>query len=97
MARPMTLLRLLLAASRGYTEDTDDGFLRQYFNNRTGQVKSRATLTKLGDGLARFIVVEIAETYDPEATDDQQIAEAIRVMDTARREIEGVIRALERM
>ena len=46
------------------------------------------------DTLAEFVVTEIAETYDPDLSDDAQLTEARRVMETAGRELEGVIEAL---
>ena len=46
-----------------------------------------------GDSLARFIASEIRVTFDPKGKD--QIAEAIRKMEAAREQIDGVIRALE--
>ena len=39
------------------------------------------------DTLAEFIVREIKDTYDPEATDAAQLREAERAMDTARRQL----------
>ena len=47
-----------------------------------------------GDGLARFIAGEIRETFDPELNDKDQIIKAIRVMETARRQLNGVVSAL---
>lgn len=47
-----------------------------------------------GDTLARFIVLELIETFDTEATDEDQILEAIRVMENARGDIQNVINAL---
>ena len=46
----------------------------------------------IGDGLARFIASEIRDTFDPEGKN--QIAEAIRKMETAREQIDGIVRAL---
>ena len=48
-----------------------------------------------GDGLAKFIAREIEETYDREAPSEVQLAEAIRVMDSASRQILSVIDALD--
>jgi hypothetical protein len=47
-----------------------------------------------GDGLARFIAGEIGETFDPELNDKDQITEAIRVMETARRQLSVVVSGL---
>ena len=48
-----------------------------------------------GDTLAEFIVREIADTYDAEASDEAQLDEALRVMRRACTEVIGVIDALE--
>jgi Mg2+/Co2+ transporter CorC len=40
-----------------------------------------------GDGLAAFIVGEMCNTYDEDATDEVQLLEAHRVMDNAMCEI----------
>lgn len=48
-----------------------------------------------GDGLAEFIVREIADTYDESASDHDQIEEAIRVMQRARFELQNIIEALQ--
>ena len=48
-----------------------------------------------GDGLALFIVSEIADTYDESASDHEQTEEAIRVLQRARHELFDIIAALE--
>lgn len=48
-----------------------------------------------GDGLARFIALELQETYDEDATTQEQIAEAYRVMENAWHQIEDVMVAFE--
>lgn len=57
--------------------------------------KSNRPRQGAGDGLATFIVREIADTYDESATDDEQIAEAIRVLQRARFELQNIIEALQ--
>jgi hypothetical protein len=81
----MTLVQLLNKANEGY----DDHFLSEYFHPKTGKFHKAE-----GDGLARFIVIEISETFDAESTDLQQVDEAIRVMEQARDDIRGVLRVL---
>ena len=81
----MTLVQLLNKANEGY----DDHFLSEYFHPKTGKFRKGE-----GDGLARFIVIEISETFDAESTDLQQVDEAIRVMEQARDDIRGVLRVL---
>ena len=82
----MTLVQLLNKANEGY----DDHFLSEYFHPKTGKFNRKAE----GDGLARFIVIEISETFDAESTDLQQVDEAIRVMEQARDDIRRVLRVL---
>jgi hypothetical protein len=81
----MTLVQLLNKANEGY----DDHFLSEFYNPKTGKFRKAD-----GDGLARFIVIEISETFDAESTDLQQVDEAIRVMEQARDDIRGVLRVL---
>jgi hypothetical protein len=47
-----------------------------------------------GDTLGKFIVIEIAETFDPEASDEEQLHEAARILSTAIGELRGVRNAL---
>jgi hypothetical protein len=84
----MTLVQLLNKANEGY----DDHFLSEYFHPKTGKFNRKAE----GDGLARFIVIEISETFDAESTDLQHVDEAIRVMIQARDDIRRVIVALRK-
>jgi hypothetical protein len=93
LGKPLTLLQILNKANKGYDEE---GTLATYYYAKTGHLKPPAVMVKLGDGLARFVVVEIAETFDPDASESEQSTEAIRVMESAKRQIEGVIYALER-
>lgn len=74
--RFMTLLELLDAANQGYP----DGYLAEYYDTKTGKRKSGS-----GDGLAQFIVLELIDTFDSEATDDSQIGTATQVLERARR------------
>jgi len=83
----MRLVQLLNKANEGY----DDHFLSEYFHPKTGRFRKGE-----GDGLARFIVIEISETFDAESTDLQQVDEAIRVMIQAREDIRRVIVALRK-
>lgn len=51
--------------------------------------------TQAGDTLAKFIVVEISETFEPAASTDDQLEEAIRVMQSARNQLNDLIEGLE--
>ena len=57
--------------------------------------KSKRPCNGAGDGLATFIVREIADTYDENVSDHEQITEAIRVLQRARFELQVVVEALE--
>ncbi len=48
-----------------------------------------------GDSLAEFICWELYETYDPEAGDEEQIKDAVEVIENAANELQGVVRALQ--
>lgn len=84
LSQRMSVRELLDKANRGYP----DGFLSEYYNTKGNFREGR------GDTLAEFIVVELIETFDPDATEDEQLDEAVRAMERAREDIEGVIRAL---
>ena len=47
-----------------------------------------------GDGLAKFIAAEIAETYEAKAEDIAQLTEARRTMEQGQRQLSAVIEAL---
>ena len=82
----MRLLELLEIAAKAYPDEA----LRDHYNHRTGAKVWTAT----GDGLARFIVIELIETYEPDRSDQEQLECAVGVMRTAHRELEGVLHAL---
>ena len=85
----MKLNELINRAAVGYP----DAQLLEYWdsaherprNNRDG-----------GDTLARFIVIEMAETFDPDASDEEQINEAVRVINRAIADMQAVIEQLLR-
>ncbi len=77
----MTLQELISVASSGYP----DGLIEQYFEEPKGNH---------GDSLAKFIMLELSETFDAEATDEEQVLAAIHQMRRARDELDSVISAL---
>lgn len=83
----MKLLELMEKANSLYP----DGQLSEYYDG-TGKFKDNP---HGGDGLARFIVAELSETYTPETPDASQLEEAVRVLVRARNDIDAVIAALE--
>lgn len=83
----MTLVQLLNLANQGYP----DGFLAEYYDPETGEPRDSS-----GDTLALFIDRELLEIFDPDASDEAQIACAVRAMEMARANLDGVIAALTR-
>jgi hypothetical protein len=61
--------------------------------DKTGRPHKRAD--KQGDTLALFIVRELADTFDPTATEDKQRAEAARVLRQARDQLDRIVTGLE--
>jgi hypothetical protein len=89
----MKLMDLVLICNEGYRRDFPESSLLEFVNPRSGQPLLRMP-SPIGDTLALFIVRELAETFDPDASDDEQIAETVRVMTAARDNLENVISAL---
>jgi len=81
----MQLIDLMKKANSGYP----DGYLGNYFQYKTGEPVEGS-----GDTLAEFIVTELAETFEPDASDEDQIDQAFRVLEDAQAQIEGVKKAL---
>lgn len=82
----LTLAGLLDLANRHYP----DGWLTEYFDPSTGQGISGS-----GDTLAQFIVVEISETFVPDAPRSEQLEEARRVLLRAVDDLHGVIQGFD--
>lgn len=78
----MKLSEIIAIADRAYP----DGLVQAHFENPDGQH---------GDTLAEFIALELKDTYDADASSQDQLAEAVRAMRRARDELEGVLAALE--
>ena len=77
----MKLKKLIEAASSGYP----DGLIEQYYNEPE---------TSHGDSLAKFIMVELSETFDEDATDEEQVLAAVHQMRRARAELDSVMSEL---
>lgn len=56
----------------------DDGFLANYYT-KEGKVKNGS-----GDTLAKFIVIELLETFDPKAEKKNQLRTAMEAMESAK-------------
>lgn len=67
-----------------------DGLIGQYWNNGNGM----PDVVELGDGLARFVAMEIAETFDPDLKSSEQLEEAANCVGRAASELESVAEAL---
>jgi len=83
----MTLNELIALADKAYP----DSMIERYWDAK----KQRVRRNNFGDTLAQFIVGELSDTFDDDNSDEEQLKEAIRVMESAQREIGGVISALE--
>jgi len=81
----MRLDAIIRIADKAYP----DGLVGQAYK----QIKAKKPVS-VGDTLAEFIAREITETYEPTAGTKVQLDEAIRVMETAVREVEAVRSAL---
>jgi hypothetical protein len=89
----MTLIELLRISAETYMRDFPDFSLLTFVNKATGEPLKRPPT---GDLLARFVVEELWETYDAGASDDRQIAEAVRALGRARDDLDNMVSALER-
>ena len=90
----MKLIELIRICDGAYIQDFPESSLLELVNQRSGQPLKRIP-SPVGDTLALFVVRELAETFDAEASDDQQITEAIRVMEMARGNLDNIISALQ--
>lgn len=82
----LSLLELLEMANEAYP----DGFLACYFDISTGQ-----RIEGSGDSLAQFVVSELSETFDIEASSVEQRGKAQHVLENAIGALRGVIDRLE--
>jgi hypothetical protein len=86
--KKLTVPEILDAANKHY----DEGYLSAYYHKISGEPKMGS-----GDTLAKFIVCELRESFNPEDSRAQQIASAIRVLDRAKRDIQGAIEGLHEL
>ena len=83
--KKLTLLELLNLANEAYP----DGFLAEYYDAKTGERQPGG-----GDSLARFIVAEISETFDPDAPRQTQLREGRIALSRAIDDLQSVIEVL---
>ena len=79
----MEITRLIKIASSAYSRD---GEVFAYHKHPEGN---------FGDGLAKFIAIELLETFDETASDDDQLFTAAEVMRISNNELEKVMDAFE--
>ena len=84
----MTLNELIIKASAAYP----DGLIAVEYWDFERDCPRRNP--KGGDTLALFIAHEIADTYDPDASDDAQVNAIIKALSSARSDLEAVNAAL---
>jgi hypothetical protein len=83
----MTLNQLVCRAASAYPEAYP---LRYWDPYRQEPVEN----PEGGDSLARFVTRELADTFDPGAGDDEQVAAAVRCMQAAADDLAAVAHAL---
>lgn len=82
----MTFRELVAKADEGYRDNTLD---LMSFVLPNGKIKREK-----GDALALFIVLELKDTFDADASDDDQLSEAYRVIEVAIEQLQNVLGAL---
>lgn len=83
----MTLVELLNRANEAYP----DNYLNTYYDPLTGELDAEAW----GDTLAEFIVIELKDTFDPDATNEVQLRTAREALQRAIHELDAVVQHLE--
>lgn len=76
--KSFTLKELLDLANEAY----DDGYLSNYYT-KEGKLKKNGT----GDTLAKFIVIELIETFDPDLYKKQQLYYAAQAIERAKEQL----------
>lgn len=84
----MKLVDLQNKANEGYPDGMGD-----YYDKETGNPTNWHT----GDSLEWFVHIEIAETYESEASDLEQVREARRVIERGIEDLESVANALYKL
>jgi hypothetical protein len=89
----MKLIDIIKPIAEAY-DPADPHILLQFFTE-DGALLSHAALKRLqaGDTLAEFIAIEVSETYDAEGTNEEQTAEAARVLESAAAQLAAAAQA----
>ena len=83
----MTLNQLVCRAASAYP----DTYVLHYWSLDEEEPKPNPDG---GDTLAEFVALELYGSYDPEASDDGQLATAVKVMQSAADDLQAVAHAL---
>ena len=83
----MTLNQLVCRAASAYP----DAFVMEYWD-ALKEVPMKNP--NGGDTLAEFVALELYESFDPEAGDDEQLTTALKVMQSAADDLQAVAHAL---
>jgi len=83
----ISLRELVRIAAAAYNIDDGNESSWDEVIDSNGRLVARG---KLGDTLAEFIIIELAETYDPKASREEQIEEAQRSMNAAIMQLDRV-------
>ena len=86
----MTLNQLICSAASVYPE----AFVLEYWDKEASEPQENHLG---GDTLAQFIAQEIYDTYDVNASDAEQIASAVKAMQTAADDLQKVADALSNL
>ena len=83
----MTLNQLVCRAASAYP----DAFVLSYWDPEKEEPKPNPGG---GDTLAEFVALELYESFDHDADDDDQLATAVKVMQSAADDLQAVAHAL---
>jgi len=83
----ISLRELVRIAAAAYNIDDGNESSWDEVIDSNGRLVARG---KLGDTLAEFIIIELAETYDPKASREEQLEEAQRSMNAAIMQLDRV-------
>ena len=86
----MTLNQLICSAASVYP----DAFILEYWDKESSEPQENRMG---GDTLAQFIAQEIYDTYDVNASDAEQVASAVKAMQTAADDLQRVADALSNL
>ncbi len=83
----MTLNQLVCRAASAYP----DAFVMEYWDALKEKPKKNPNG---GDTLAEFVALELFESFDPGVGDEEQLATAVKVMQSAADDLQAVAHAL---